>query len=982
MAAPNTHHSERRAVWTAALFGISLTVLAFLLARNWDAQQRESAFEAIAREYLAALNLNVEKNVGNVWALAALYTASEHVSRDEFALFARAALANSPGLIAAEWAPRIEHARRSAFEAEQRVAFPDFHITMLGADRSTLLPASARDEYVPVTYVEPLAGNERALGLDLASSPERLAAIEASCASGEIAASEPLIPIPEREGRYGFLVFHPLHAPGVSPESGRHCTGFVVGIFRIATVIDQALGALTARPVTLRVYDREPTRPGARLLHHREGTGEAFGEAPRRLHPLHVAGRQWWVEFSSLVPPYHAPSYWLAWGVLLAGSIITAILSAYARQAAGRAGKIEAEVKIRTADLMQSRESLARALQAHRFSESRQRAILDTVLDGIVTADQRGIIQSLNPATERIFGYTADEMVGHNLKMLMPEPYHSHHDGYIQNYLRTGERKVIGFRREVEGLRKNGEAFPLELAVCDLQHEGSEHLFIGIVRDIGERKQVERMKSEFISTVSHELRTPLTAIRGALGLLAGGAMGTLAEPVQKLIGIANGNCERLVRLINDILDMEKMEAGKASFQLAPLELMRLLRQSIEANQAYAQQLGVHLTLTDEIAEGWVLADSDRFMQVMTNLLSNAAKFSPAGAEVTVGVRCENGGFRITVADRGPGIPVSFRPHLFDKFAQADSTDRRQKGGTGLGLAICKAIVERLGGRLNFDSEIGVGTRFHVDLPAMASPEAVNEAPGDGSGRPRILVVEDDPDVGRLLCLMLEKQGYVADIAANAEVAKALLDSGRYAAVTLDLLLPGQSGQSLLKDLRRHADLADLPVVVVSAVADQTRQTVNGEAVAVVDWLSKPIDEARLSLAVRSALRRGATRKPLILHVEDDPDVVHVVNAMLARHAEIRPAFSLAEARAELAEHTFDLAIVDIGLPDGSGLDLLKELSDQKPQVPVVIFSAMEIEDEALRKRAHAYLLKSRTENLKLVETIRGLLANETRTQEP
>jgi len=235
----------------------------------------------------------------------------------------------------------------------------------------------------------------------------------------------------------------------------------------------------------------------------------------------------------------------------------------------------------------------------------------------------------------------------------------------------------------------------------------------GTNADISSRKEIERMKNEFISVVSHELRTPLSSIVGSLGLLV--RMQGLREDVQTLVRVARDNSQRLVRLINDILDVEKLDSDTLHIQLEPVELGALLETAIQANQGYADQYGVSLTLTRRQGPAWVEANFDRLMQVMANLLSNAAKFSPRGAHVEVRLEQIQGVVRVSVVDPGPGIPDEFKPRVFDRFAQADSTTTRHRGGTGLGLAICKMIIDKLGGKIDFESTVGQGTTFYFEL---------------------------------------------------------------------------------------------------------------------------------------------------------------------------------------------------------------------------------------------------------------------------
>ena len=251
---------------------------------------------------------------------------------------------------------------------------------------------------------------------------------------------------------------------------------------------------------------------------------------------------------------------------------------------------------------------------------------------------------------------------------------------------------------------------------------------VGISRDITEQKRHEQMKDEFVATVSHELRTPLTSIAGALGLLAGGAVGAIPEPALRLLSIARTNCQRLVRLVNDILDIQKIETGNMAFDFQPLEVRPLVEQAIEATRGFAEGYGVPVRLDDCAASGVVLADADRLTQVITNLLSNAIKFSPRSAEVIVRIEHCDRTVRILVRDHGPGIPEAYRKSIFEKFVQVDATNTRLIGGTGLGLNIVKQIVERLDGEIDFEAAPGGGTIFCLMLGALEPATAADDRP--------------------------------------------------------------------------------------------------------------------------------------------------------------------------------------------------------------------------------------------------------------
>ena len=236
-------------------------------------------------------------------------------------------------------------------------------------------------------------------------------------------------------------------------------------------------------------------------------------------------------------------------------------------------------------------------------------------------------------------------------------------------------------------------------------------------QDITERQQLDQLKREFVSTVSHELRTPLTSISGALALVSSGVLGAVPVQAQQMLQLASSNCQRLSSLINDLLDIEKLAAGMMQFDLQPISVLALLQQSLEENQHYGYQRGVTLQLSagPEAAAWLINIDKFRFAQVLANLLSNAVKFSPDGAAVQVRLSQQQQQVTIAVQDQGPGIPDDFKPLIFQRFSQADSSDARQKGGTGLGLALAKQLTESMQGQIGFDSVAGQGTCFYLQF---------------------------------------------------------------------------------------------------------------------------------------------------------------------------------------------------------------------------------------------------------------------------
>ncbi len=358
------------------------------------------------------------------------------------------------------------------------------------------------------------------------------------------------------------------------------------------------------------------------------------------------------------------------------------------------------------------------------------RAILTTAQNPILMISQRGIIQHVNDATEQLFGYSREEMVGQNISMLMNEHDRKHHDGYLQRPSLSRPGKILDGGREVQAMRKDGTSVPIHLAVSKL-HIKNELFFTGIMTDLTELKKVDKMKSEFVSTVSHELRTPLTSIKGALGLLRSTSGDALPESGMKMLDIAYANCERLSVLINDILDMEKIEAGKLTYAFALFDLVPFLAEVIETNRAYAEQARVSFVFTRPSDPIVLFADRCRLEQVVTNVLSNAVKYSPDGAQVEVSACVEESKVRIAVRDHGEGIPEDFHDKIFGKFAQADSSDTRTRGGTGLGLAISREIIKAHSGQIEFETAAGEGTTFFITLDIAPEDQSFNRAQPPG-----------------------------------------------------------------------------------------------------------------------------------------------------------------------------------------------------------------------------------------------------------
>jgi PAS domain S-box-containing protein len=362
---------------------------------------------------------------------------------------------------------------------------------------------------------------------------------------------------------------------------------------------------------------------------------------------------------------------------------------------------------------------LARLLEteqeARRTEAEERRYLFESSLDLIIVVDRAGHLQQVSPSATTILGHAPSEMLGRNVaEYVDPDDLDA-----VRNNMRQARHGELIRDIAIRYRHKNGRV--VTLAWSGMWSEDKQRHFL-IGRDVTKQKRTERMKDEFIATVSHELRTPVTTIAAPLGLLMSGAAGTLPDPVQRLVAIAQNNTRRLVRLVNDILDIENIESGAVLFNLRQVDLMPLVEQAIEANRPLAEECGVPVRLDPNAPDAVVYTDTARLSQVLANLLSNAVKFSRRGEQADVSIEMRGEHARIAIRDHGPGIPDDFRTFLFEKFAQVDATDTRQRGGAGLGLSIVKQAMTRLGGSVGYSPVASGGSIFYVDVPlTLAAP---------------------------------------------------------------------------------------------------------------------------------------------------------------------------------------------------------------------------------------------------------------------
>jgi len=528
-------------------------------------------------------------------------------------------------------------------------------------------------------------------------------------------------------------------------------------------------------------------------------------------------------------------------------------------------------------------------------------AVFETSLDAILMIDDHGVIELMNPAVSRMFGYHREDLIGQNIRMLMPNPDRDAHDGYIAAYLQTGERKVIGTGREVRGLHRDGTLLDLELSVTEMK-VGGRRRFTGMLRDIRERKQAEqaarertreledavaaaekasRAKSAFLATMSHEIRTPLNAVIGMSDLLMDTHLDTHQEEYVDTIRTSG---TALLAVINDILDYTRFETGTVDLHPVAFDLQDCLEEVLAMASVGAGALDLVADLPLDCPRH-VIADASRFRQVMINLVQNATKFTQKG-EVVVSVRRadedRSGGapvlvpsgesqdgatdaphpvrLRFTVRDTGPGIPAVFLPRLFRPFTQADDRTIREHGGTGLGLAISQQIVQAMGGLIEVSSQEGQGATFAFTVAMAAAPvPAPQVEAGDQvalAGR-RVLIIDDNDANRTILERQVTSWGMEAVVAAGAVDALTLLTYDRvFDVMLIDFNMPRLNGLDFAERIDRAPDLGAVPKVLLTSLSDISRRAQDTFA----GFHTKPIRSSVLQRLLTRVLTDATRRR--------------------------------------------------------------------------------------------------------------------------
>gem|GEM_PF-1741016 len=541
---------------------------------------------------------------------------------------------------------------------------------------------------------------------------------------------------------------------------------------------------------------------------------------------------------------------------------------------------LEHKVKERTQELHLSNAGLALKNTQLNESAARIRGVVDNVIDGIITIDVHGIIESFNRAAEQIFGYKFSDIHGKNINMLMPEPYRSEHDSYIQNYLYTDKKKIIGISREVLGMRKDGSTFPLDLAVSEI-FLGGRRLFTGIVRDITSRKEGEkallqakeeaeranRAKSEFLSRMSHELRTPMNAILGFGQLLEYDLneplTGSQQTKVKEILKAGN----HLLDLINEVLDLSRIESGKMSLSMENVNLKEVVEETLLLITPLAQQRNIQIEnhIFDNSNPVFVRADRTKLKQVLLNIMSNAVKYNRENGSIILdGTQPTTGRVRISIADTGHGFSKDQQMKIFEPFNRLGAENSAIEG-TGIGLTITKRLLETMDGSIALESEPGKRSCFTIELPVGEEVQLVGktdpaqemevEAPPFRIEKKRtLLYVEDNPANLMLVEQILESRPDIKLLSASrAQLGIDLARAHHPDLILMDIHMPEMDGITAMKILRNYEETRNIPIIAVSANAMES-DIKKGMQAGFDAYISKPFNIQKFFLEIDRFLK--------------------------------------------------------------------------------------------------------------------------------
>lgn len=632
--------------------------------------------------------------------------------------------------------------------------------------------------------------------------------------------------------------------------------------------------------------------------------------------------------------------------------------------------KIEEEFLRTVADTLAGILERKKAESEQLKSEKKYRGIIDDSFDPIITLNAHMEIAGWNKGAELTFGYEEREALGKHINFLFPAVQKNNPK---PNWTLLKEKGVIK-NFITAAIAKNNKTLFINITASGLGKEG----FSVIARDVTNEKMIDRMKSDFVSNVSHELRTPLTSIKGAVELLLTGAEGPISDSQKEFLTIVKNNSVRLIKLISDLLDLSKIESGKIEMEINRARLGKIITDAITEIKMLSVNKGIDLVFRNGENPAEILCDENRIRQVLINLMGNAIKFTPQGGTITVTLEETEEWLKTNVTDTGTGIAKENFSKLFEKFQQLDSSSTRPAGGTGLGLAISKSIVEAHKGKVWLESKLGQGSTFSFTLPKMKKDSILPAEPikektnirietetiipkHTTAGIKKILVVDDDEDIARVIRGHLEKEGYEVIVAhSGMDAVKKAVELQPHL-ITLDVLMPNMDGFTVTELLKQNPKTQNIPVVIVSIVFDKER----GYKLGVADYITKPFDHEKLLQSIKriEMERSNNLNKKKILIVDDDSNVVALLTmALTGKNYHTLGAYDGFQAISIAKREKPDIIILDLMLPEMDGYEVIKVLKSdpETADIPVITITGRNEPADAEKTRElgiKEYLLK-------------------------
>ncbi len=874
---------QPRADWAARRLTVGLTlgiVTALLSATilqvaRWDEERTRTAFDREAANALSTLSFKLQQPLYALEALHGIYVASDAVSGDELRRATQAWLASSPMLYSMGYQERVSGAEVAALEGRARAeGFGGFRVVNRTA-ADTVLPFSG-DEAVVIRYIEPLDRNRRALGVNALSIPAARAAIEAAAQSNRAAATTGfrLSQDPVGTAAKGVSVYRAIYQgdPKTASERRASLRGVVFATIRLEDVLRSVIEQLPQR-LELCVVDID-SDPATRRLGGPAGC-ESSTSATVHSRSISYAGRQWSLRVATRsgdLPPTRDSNAWL---FSIIGLLSAAVLGALLLTVTGRTRRIEAAVRERTAALQLEVREREQAELAMRESEQRFRNIFNNVPIGVVYTDLRGNVLQTNPRFCELTGYTASELVG------MPSLDFTHPDDVVQDadlsrQLVTGE--IPMYRRNKHYIARDGRTLWVQSTVSLLRDEqGVPRRIVGAVEDITEHLQLaeaqraraaaeasNHAKSDFLSRMSHELRTPLNAMLGFAQLLELDQRHPLAESQRPWVGQIQHAGWHLLEMINDVLDLSRIESGNVRLTIEPLDLSSLLTGTLPLVEQQARKRGIRIT--HELASDAVRVrgDGTRVKQILTNLLTNAVKYNADQGRIHVAAKAVGAEVEISVTDTGLGMTPAQMAELFQPFNRL-GRERSAQEGTGIGLVISQRLAELMGGSLRARSVTGQGSMFILSLPMVDSADTVRSGldelvtqPAQYRRRVVHYVEDNETNVEVMRGILAQRPQVQMDVSITGLDGLAAIRICRPDVILLDMHLPDISGMELLRHLKADLSTSTIPVVIVSAdaLASQIDEAMEAGA---QRYLTKPVNVAELLAVVDELLEQADTR---------------------------------------------------------------------------------------------------------------------------